>query len=144
MPALQMLVSPHIGFTDGAFCSTRKLSSVAWSIYEPHGELIDLQGICLGRTTNNIVDYSTVIKLLSEAITLDIWELVVNLDSQLVVLQLNRQYSVINPQTLRMYLCIHLLERNFDYITYHHIPRHMNTLTYALANYVLDRHLQNM
>ena len=43
-----------------------------------------------------------------------------------------------------MYLRIRLMEINFDYITYHHFPRHMNTLTDALANYVLDRHLQNM
>src|SRR5699024_2446150 len=102
------------------------------------------QGIFLGRTTNNITEYSAVIELLLEAITLDIWELVANLDSQLVVLQLNGKYFVRNPQILRMYLCIHLLERNFDYIIYHHIPRHMNTLTNALANYVLDRHLWNM
>lgn len=130
-PALHMLLSPHNGFTDGACRSTQNLSSAAWAIYNPHGELIDLEGICLGRTTNNIVEYSTVIKLLSEAITLKIRELVVNLDSQRVVLQLNGKYSIRNPYILRTYLCIHLLERNFDYSTYHHIPRHMNTLTYA-------------
>ena len=112
--------------------------------YDPNSVLIELQGICLGRTTNNISEYNAIIELLSEAITLDIRDLVVNLDSQLVILQLNRKYSIKNPQILRMYLHIHLLERNFDYITYHHIPRHMNTLTDALANYVLDRHLQNM
>jgi len=39
--------------------------------------------------TNNIAEYSAVIKLLSEAITLGIRELVVNLDLQLVILQLN-------------------------------------------------------
>ena len=85
-----------------------------------------------------------IIKLLSEAIALGISELVVNLDSQLVVLQINGQYSIRKPQILRMYLCIRLLEQNFDYIKYHHIPRHMNTLIDALANYMLDRHLRNM
>ena len=45
---------------------------------------------------------------------------------------------------LQIYLHIRLLERKFDYITYHHIPRHMNTLTGALDNYVLDRHLRKM
>ena len=83
-----MFVTPHIGFTDGAYRSTRNISSVAWAIYNPSGELIDLQGIYLGHTTNNIVEYSVVIKLLLEAIDLDIKELVVNLDSHLVVLQL--------------------------------------------------------
>eukprot|EP00253_Pinus_taeda_P022194 PITA_22194 len=140
----EMSVSPHIGFANGACCSTWNLSSTTWVIYDPHGELIDLQGICLGQTTNNIAEYNTIIELLSEAIALDIRELVVNLDSQLLVLQLNEKYSVRNPQILRMHLRIRLLERNFDYITSHHIPRHMSTLTDALANYMLDRHLRNM
>ena len=63
-----------------------------------------------------------------DVIFLGIRELVVKLDSQLVVLQLNGKYSDRNPQFLRMYLRVHILERNFDYITYQHIPRHMNTL----------------
>ena len=117
---------------------------MAWYIYDPHGELIDLQGIYLGHITNNIVEYSAVIELLLEAIALGIRELVVSVDSQLVVLQFNGQYSINNPQILRMYLHIYLLERNFADITYHHIPRGMNTLTNTLTNYVLDRHLQNM
>ena len=70
-----MSVTPHIGFTDGACRSTRNLSSAAWDIYDPNGELIDVQGICLGRTTNNIAKYSVIIELLSEAISLtfEIW-----------------------------------------------------------------------
>ena len=122
-----MFVTPHIDFVDSAFHSTRNLSSAAWPIYDPHGELIDLQGIFLGQTTNNIAEYSAVCELLSEAIALNIQEMVVNLDSQLVVLQLNGKYSVRNPQLLRMYLRILLLERNFYYITYHKIHRHINT-----------------
>lgn len=144
LPALQMSMSPHISVTDGACRSTQNLSSTPWAIYDPYGDLIDLQGICLGLTTNNIIEYSAVIELLLEVITLGIRELVFNLDAQLVVLQLNEQYSIRNPQIMRMYLLICLLERNFDYIRYHHVPRHMNTLTDALANYVLDIHLQNM
>lgn len=43
-----------------------------------------------------------------------------------------------------MYLHVRLLERNFDYITYQHIPRNLNTLTDALANFILDRHLRHL
>lgn len=64
-PALQMSMNPHIGFTDGASHSAQNLSSMAWAIYDTQGELIDLQGICLGQTTNNIVAYSVVIEFLS-------------------------------------------------------------------------------
>ena len=44
----QMSITPYVGFADGASHSTEKLSSVAWVIYDSAGELIDLQGICLG------------------------------------------------------------------------------------------------
>ena len=75
--------------------------------------------------------------MLIDAISLGIRHLVVRLDSQLVVLQLS-------PTLLRVYLRIRLLERYFDYIEYQHIPRCLNTLTDALASYVLDRHLNHL
>ena len=115
--------APYIGFADGACRSTRNLSSAAWVIYDPHGELIDLQGVCLGCTTNNVAEYSAVIELLAEAINLGICTLVVNLDSQLVVHQLNGRYFLRDRHILRLYLRVKLLERNFDFITYQHIPR---------------------
>jgi len=93
---------------------------------------------------NNVTKYSVVIELLTEAINLGICTLVVNLDSQLVVHQLNGRYSVRDHQILRLYLCVKLLESNFDFITYQHIPRRLNTLTDVLASHVLDKHLHNM
>ena len=139
-----MYITLFVGFVDGVSRSTRNLSSAAWVIYDPAGELVNLQGVCLGLATNNIAEYSAVLELLTEAVDLGIHELLVYLDSQLVVLQLNGHYSVRSPSILCLYLCIRLLERNFDYITYQHIPRHMNTLTDAVANLVLDIHLRNL
>ena len=127
---------PYIGFADGASRSTRNLASAAWAIYAPTNELISLQGVCLGRETNNIVEYSVVIELLVDAISLGIRHLVVRLDSHLVVLQLSNVYSIRSPTLLRVYLQIRLLKRHFDHIEYQHIPRCLNTLTNALANYV--------
>ena len=84
-----MSSAPYVGFADGACHSTCNLFSAAWVIYDPHGELLDLQGVCLGRTTNNVAEYSAVIELLAEVVDLGIHAMVVNLDSQLVVHQLN-------------------------------------------------------
>ena len=58
---VQMSIRPFVGFVDGASRSTRNLSSVAWVIYDPAGELVNLQGVCLGRTRNNIAKYSGVL-----------------------------------------------------------------------------------
>jgi ribonuclease HI len=135
---------PYLGFADGASRSTQNLASAAWEIYAPTNELISLHGVCLGRATNNIAEYSVVIELLTDAISLGIRRLVIRLDSQLVVLQLSNVYAIRSPTLLRVYLRIRLLERYFDYIEYQHIPRCLNTLTDALANYVLDRHLRHL
>ena len=85
---------PYIGFANGASRSTQNLASAAWAIYAPTNELISLRGICLGRATNNIAEYSVVVELLVDAISLGIRHLVVRLDSQLVVLQLINVYSI--------------------------------------------------
>jgi hypothetical protein len=130
---------PYIAFVDGASRSTQNLVSNAWEIYAPKDELINLHGVFLGHATNNIVEYNAVIELLTDAISLDICHLIVRLDSQLVVLQLSNVYSIRSPTLLHVYLRIRLLERHFDYIEYQCILRCLNTLTYALANYVLDK-----
>jgi ribonuclease HI len=132
---------PHFGFSDGASRRTQNLTSPAWAIYAPMNELISLHGVCLICATNNIAEYSTVIELLIDAISLGIRRLVIRLDSQLVVLQLSNVYAIRSPTLLQVYLRNRLLERYFDYIEYQHIPRCLNTLTDALAKYVLDRHL---
>jgi ribonuclease HI len=135
---------PYIGFTDGASRSTRNLASATWEIYAPTNELVSLRGVCLDRATNNIAEYSNIIELLVDAISLGIRHLVVRLDLQLIVLQLSNIYSIRTPTLLRVYLRIRLLERYFDHIEYQHIPRSLNTLTDALVIYVLDRHLNHL
>jgi hypothetical protein len=108
---------PHIGFADGAR-STQNLASTAWEIYAPTNELITLRGVCLGRVTNNMAEYSTVIEFLIDVILFGIRRLVVKLDSHLVVLHLSNVYAIRSPTLLRVYLQIRLLERYFDYIEY--------------------------
>jgi ribonuclease HI len=125
-------------------CLISRCQSLRYPILASTNKLVSLRGVCLGRVTNNIVEYSTVIELLIDTISLRIHHLVVRLDSQLVVLQLSNVYTIRSPTLLRVYLQIRLLERHFSYIEYQHIPRCLNTLTDALANYVLDRHLNHL
>ena len=66
---------------DGATHSTRNMSLAASVIYDPAGELVNLQGVCLGPTTNNVTEYSVVLELLNEVVNLSIRALLVYLDS---------------------------------------------------------------
>ena len=136
---LQMSESlePFVGYTDGASRSTQNLFFAAWTIFDPSGELVSFQGIC-------IVEYSALIELLFDAISLGIHRIIIRLDSQLILLQLTNIYILWNPTILCMFLRVHLLERIFEYIQYQHISISFNTLTNSLANYVLNWHLRHM
>ena len=71
----------HFGFADGASRHTHNLASVAWVLHHPSGQLLVSRRVCIGPASNNIVEYTTVVYLLSEAISLGVDSLVVFLDS---------------------------------------------------------------
>ena len=58
--------------------------------------------VCIGPSTNNIVEYQGVIGLLTEAASRNIHDLVVFMDSQLVVCHLNDVYTIRNPTLLSL------------------------------------------
>jgi hypothetical protein len=78
-----------VGFVDGAIRHTWRLSSIAWVIFTPQGQLLSSGGIYLGDATNNVVEYNVVIEFLCDALSHGISHLLVYLDAQLVVSQLN-------------------------------------------------------
>ena len=133
--------SMHIGYADRANRHTRNIVFAAWVIFPPNNELVSSRGIYLGLATNNVIEYSVLIKLMSQGIALSIHHFMVRLDSQLVSSQLNSHYCIRHPILFHKYLRIHLLERQFEFITYQHITRQYNTIANSLANYVLDWHI---
>ena len=104
-------------FTDGACRHTLNLALAAWVLYSPAHDLVSLGAVCIGPTTNNIAEYQAVIGLLSEAASQGIHDLVVFMDSQLVVFHLNHIYTIMNPTLLCLFRRVHLLERCFNFIT---------------------------
>jgi hypothetical protein len=77
--------SIYLGFTYGANHHTWNLAFAACVVYSPADLLVFSGGIFLGPSTNNVVEYSIVIKLLCDAISHGIRSLEVHLDSPLVV-----------------------------------------------------------
>ena len=71
----------YFGFADGASRHTWNLTSTAWVLYYPTGQLMVSRGVCIGLTSKNMVEYTAVINLLFEAISHEIDSLVVYLDS---------------------------------------------------------------
>ena len=122
---------------------TLNLASAAWVLYSPAEDLVNSGAVCIGPTTNNIAKYRAVIGILTEAASQDVRNLVVLMDSQLVVCHLNHVYTIRNPILLCLFWRVHLLERSFETITYRHVPREHNVVADSLANYILDWHISH-
>ena len=112
-------------------------------LHHPSGQLLVSRGVCIGPASNNIAEYTAVMYLLSEAISLGVDSLVVFLDSQLVVSQLNNTYRVRDPFLLRLFLTVRLLQISFQFLTFIHIPRAENWMADSLANQATDWHINH-
>ena len=134
----------YVGYADGASRHTRHIASIAWVLYTPESDLLGFGGIFLGNATNNVAEYMLVIQLLTEATSRDISDLVVRLDSKLIIMQLKNHYRVHHPVFLHYFLRVRLLERQFQTITFEHVPREFNALANSLVKYVLDWHLSHL
>ena len=86
------------------------------SILETHAEKI-------GRATNNIAEYKALIKALELSRKHTDDKVVCYLDSQLIVRQLLGEYSVKNPELMKLFLQVQKLQENFKKIKYIHVSR---------------------
>ena len=93
----------------GAFRHTMNRSSIAWVLYSPNYDLVSLGVICIGLATKNIVEYRAVIGLLTEAASQDVRNLVVMMESQLVVCHINHVYTIRNILLLHLFWRVRLL-----------------------------------
>ena len=128
-------------FADGACRHTLNLALAAWVLYSLAHDLVSSGAVHIGPATNSITEYWAVIGLLTEAASQDVCNLVVLMDSQLVVCHLNHVYTIRNHVLLRLFQRLRLLQSSFETITYWHIPREHNVVADSLANYILDWHI---
>lgn len=73
--------------------------------------------------TNNIAEYSALIKALELASRVTDREITCNLDSELVVNQLLGKYKVRDPRLMELFLKVQKLQERFKSVRYVHVPR---------------------
>lgn len=107
-------------------------------VIEKDGEIIETISKYIGETTNNQAEYQALITGLEKAHTLGIKEIICNLDSELVVKQLNREYKVKNKDLVSLFIKAYNLSLQFKKISFNHIPRDKNKIADKLVNVALD------
>lgn len=92
----------------------------------------------IGETTNNIAEYSALIYGLEEAAAFKANEIVINLDSELVVKQLNGEYKVKDPGMKELFDKALGILKNFNSFEIRHIDRSKNKEADKLVNKAIN------
>ncbi len=92
----------------------------------------------LGTATNNVAEYEAVILGMEKALELGIRDVSIELDSELVVRQINGEYRVKDAKLIERYHRLVHLKHKFSSVTVVHVPRAKNKQADELANRAID------
>jgi len=95
----------------------------------------------LGRTTNNVAEYTAAIIGLEHAVKLRASSVKLYADSELLVRQLNGQYKVRNEGLKPLFAKVKELIAKIGSVEVQYIPREKNKEADALANRAIDEKL---
>ncbi len=99
----------------------------------------DVEGAAtIGTATNNIAEYTALIRALEKSAELGLRDLAVLSDSELMVKQMNGEYRVKNADLQDLYAEASDLRRRFERVTLEHIRREKNKRADELCNLALD------
>jgi ribonuclease HI len=130
-------VNRFVIHTDGGSRGNPGPAAYAYVIERPGAPDVEVK-CYLGQTTNNIAEYTGLVKALEHARALGAREVMVCSDSELMVKQMNGVYKVKNAGLLPLYKEATQLRRAFDSVTLRHVYREQNTRADALCNEALD------
>jgi ribonuclease HI len=102
------------------------------------GEPVVEEAAPIGRATNNVAEYTALIRALERAAELGVKDLAVFSDSELLVKQMNGEYRVKHPDLQDLYREAQALRKRFDRVTLTHVRRAENADADRLGNEALD------
>jgi ribonuclease HI len=124
-------------YTDGASRNNPGEAGAGVYVLEA-GRPIEKIARYLGRTTNNIAEYTAAIIALEYAVKAGAKKVNLFADSELLVKQLNGQYRVKNEGLKPLYQKVKQLIASIGTVEVQYIPRAMNKEADALANKAID------
>jgi ribonuclease HI len=124
-------------YTDGAARGNPGPAACAFVIERPGQPAVE-HAEKLGTATNNVAEYTALVRALERAAELGLRRLNIHSDSELMVKQFSGEYSVKNPDLKELYYVARMLARRFDAVTLSHVRRAANRRADELCNAVLD------
>jgi len=109
-------------------------------VIEDHaGRKLDEIAQFLGRTTNNVAEYSALVAALEYAISHRFRAVKILSDSELLVRQMCGEYKVRNAALLELFQKAKAMTRELDWFQVVHVAREQNREADRLANIAMDR-----
>lgn len=126
-------------YCDGASSGNPGNSGIGVVINPPRGGTHYKISEYIGVTTNNVAEYSALIKGLEKAKSLGLKKIKVFLDSELVVKQINGIYKVKNINLRPLWMKARIILEDFDSYKVIHIDRVRNSDADTLAKNAIKR-----
>lgn len=125
--------------TDGASRNNPGPAGIGVVIADASGTVLKQFGEYLGLATNNVAEYTAFVRALEEARAMGASRIVVSSDSELLVRQINGQYTVKNEGLKGLHQRAMALFRSFPSASIRHVRREENEAADALARAAIDR-----
>jgi ribonuclease HI len=129
----------YIIHVDGASRGNPGEASFGFVILKNSGEIVHQESGYIGRATNNVAEYTALVRALEFAVRKKIKQVEIRSDSQLLVRQLTGLYKIKSEPLARLYHRCKELLANFEEFQIQHVPREQNQLADKLANFALDQ-----
>src|SRR5262249_50308140 len=113
-------------YTDGAARGNPGPAAFAYVINLEDGRVTKDAGL-MGHATNNVAEYSALVRALEGAAGLGVSDLTVKSDSELLVKQMRGIYRVANPALAKLHGEARNLVGRFRSVKFHHVPREENS-----------------
>lgn len=115
-------------------------------VFDASGKRVVEVSDYVGVTTNNVAEYEALVRGLAALAAeypegyFDTVELLVRMDSKLVIEQLKGAYKVKHPNLIPRYLQVkNSIARSFPHVSFEHVRREFNKDADALANKAMDK-----
>lgn len=124
--------------TDGGARGNPGPAGIGVVIRDESGKIIFEHGSYIGDTTNNVAEYSALIKAMETARDLGGIDLLVRMDSELIVKQMLGLYKIKEPTLQGLASKVLKLKSHFNSVVFTHIRREFNKDADRLVNQALD------
>lgn len=125
-------------FADGGSRGNPGPAASGAVVTDASGSVVREIGTFLGVTTNNVAEWNGLITGLEAALELGATEVVIRLDSELVIKQLTGVYRVKHPNMVPLHAKAKSLLRKFKHVDIAHVARRFNAAADAVVNATLD------